>query len=48
MDNKNNSDNSKNGKEYRDFQLVIDSGYNFTWICPIIKGIPYYKAVKKT
>lgn len=41
------NDSKNNGKEYRDFQLVVDSGYNCTWICPIIKGIPYYKAVKK-
>lgn len=37
----------ENSKEYRDFQLVVDSGYNCTWVCPVIKGIPYYKAVKK-
>ncbi|CAL9732835.1 actin-like protein Arp6p [Monosporozyma unispora] len=36
-----------NDNEYRDFQLVVDSGFNCTWVCPIIKGIPYYKAVKK-
>ncbi|CCF56567.1 hypothetical protein KAFR_0B02700 [Kazachstania africana CBS 2517] len=34
-------------EEYRDFQLVVDSGFNCTWIIPVIKGIPYYKAVKK-
>ncbi|SCV04357.1 LAMI_0H15478g1_1 [Lachancea mirantina] len=33
--------------EYNDFQLVVDSGFNCTWIVPIIKGIPYYKAVKR-
>ncbi|CDO96241.1 unnamed protein product [Kluyveromyces dobzhanskii CBS 2104] len=32
---------------YKDFQLVIDSGFNCTWVVPIIKGIPYYKAIKK-
>lgn len=32
---------------YRDFQLVIDSGFNCTWIIPMLKGVPYYKAVKK-
>ncbi|AMD22912.1 HHR143Cp [Eremothecium sinecaudum] len=34
-------------KDYKDFQLVIDSGFNCTWIVPVIKGVPYYKAVKK-
>ncbi|CCK71258.1 Arp6p KNAG_0G02010 [Huiozyma naganishii CBS 8797] len=34
-------------KEYRDFQLVIDSGFNCTWVVPIIKGVPFYKAIKK-
>ncbi|SCU85987.1 LANO_0C06282g1_1 [Lachancea nothofagi CBS 11611] len=34
-------------QEYKSFELVIDSGFNCTWIVPIIKGIPYYKAVKK-
>ncbi|CCH62433.1 hypothetical protein TBLA_0H01460 [Henningerozyma blattae CBS 6284] len=33
--------------EYKDFQLIIDSGFNCTWIIPVIKGIPYYKAIKK-
>lgn len=32
---------------YEPFQLIIDSGFNCTWIIPIIKGIPYYKAIKK-
>lgn len=32
---------------YNDFQLVIDSGFNCTWIIPIIKGTVHYKAVKK-
>ncbi|SCU90348.1 LADA_0F03444g1_1 [Lachancea dasiensis] len=35
------------GMAYRDFQLVIDSSYNCTWVVPVIKGVPYYKAVKK-
>ncbi|EDO18206.1 hypothetical protein Kpol_543p36 [Vanderwaltozyma polyspora DSM 70294] len=39
------SQNIKN--PYSDFNLVIDSGFNCTWIIPIIKGVPYYKAVKK-
>lgn len=34
-------------KNYNDFQLVIDSGFNCSWIVPVIKGVPYYKAVKK-
>lgn len=38
---------SKITKDYKDFQLVIDSGFNCTWVIPIIKGIPFYKAVKK-
>ncbi|SCW04257.1 LAFE_0H09538g1_1 [Lachancea fermentati] len=33
--------------EYNNFQLVIDSGFNCTWVIPVIKGIPYYKAVKR-
>ena len=33
--------------QYKDFQLVIDSGYNCTWVVPMIKGVPYYKALKK-
>lgn len=34
-------------RDYKDFQLVIDSGFNCTWVVPIIKGVPYYKAIKK-
>ncbi|AET39375.1 Arp6p Ecym_4312 [Eremothecium cymbalariae DBVPG len=33
--------------DYNDFQLVVDSGFNCTWVIPVIKGVPYYKAVKK-
>lgn len=33
-------------KDYRDFQLVIDSGFNCTRVIPVIKGVPYYKATK--
>ncbi|SCU87274.1 LAFA_0E05754g1_1 [Lachancea sp. 'fantastica'] len=33
--------------DYNNFHLVIDSGFNCTWIVPVIKGVPYYKAVKK-
>lgn len=32
---------------YNNFQFIIDSGFNCTWFIPVIKGIPYYKAVKK-
>ncbi|KAH3901910.1 probable Actin-like protein ARP6 [Saccharomycodes ludwigii] len=39
------SSNSNIG--YNDFQLVIDSGFNCTWVIPIVKGVIYYKAVKK-
>lgn len=38
---------TKRETEYSDFQLVVDSGFNCTWIVPVIKGVPYYKAVKK-
>lgn len=38
---------SSESKDYNDFSLVIDSGFNCTWVIPIIKGIPFYKAVKK-
>lgn len=34
-------------KGYEPFQIVIDSGFNCTWVVPIIKGVPFYKAVKK-
>ncbi|KAL3233485.1 Actin-like protein ARP6 [Nakaseomyces bracarensis] len=34
-------------QEYNDFSLVIDSGFNCTWVIPLIKGVPFYKAVKK-
>lgn len=34
-------------KDYEPFQMVIDSGFNCTWVVPIIKGVPFYKAVKK-
>ncbi|SCV00310.1 LAME_0G08878g1_1 [Lachancea meyersii CBS 8951] len=40
-------EDSKADKNYKDFELVIDSGFNCTWIVPVIKGVPYYKAVKK-
>ena len=34
-------------KRFLILQGEVDSGFNCTWVCPIIKGIPYYKAVKK-
>ncbi|ODQ45120.1 hypothetical protein PICMEDRAFT_35931 [Pichia membranifaciens NRRL Y-2026] len=33
--------------KYRNFQLVIDSGFDATWIVPVIYGIPYYRAIRK-
>lgn len=38
---------AKSSKDYDEFNLVIDSGFNCTWVIPMIKGVPYYKAVKK-
>ncbi|SMN21658.1 similar to Saccharomyces cerevisiae YLR085C ARP6 Actin-related protein that binds nucleosomes [Maudiozyma saulgeensis] len=45
----NDDDDVGNGskKDYRDYQLVIDSGFDCTYIVPVIKGVPVYKAVKK-
>ncbi|CAI4047411.1 hypothetical protein SUVZ_12G1390 [Saccharomyces uvarum] len=40
-------DETNSNNDYHDFQLVIDSGFDCTWIIPVLKGIPYYKAVKK-
>lgn len=34
-------------KNYADFQLVIDSGFNATWIIPIIKGVVHWRSVRK-
>lgn len=41
------NNNTVEDKPYRDYELIIDSGFNCTWIIPVIKGIPYYKAIKK-
>lgn len=30
-----------------DFQLVIDSGYECTWVIPVIYGVIYWKGVKR-
>lgn len=38
---------SSNNEGYKNFQLVIDSGFDSTWIVPMINGIPYHKAIKK-
>ncbi|CCD23231.1 Arp6p NDAI_0B01960 [Naumovozyma dairenensis CBS 421] len=40
-------DKKKFSNDYQDYELVIDSGFNCTWIIPMIKGVPYYKAIKK-
>lgn len=40
-------DDTTGEDDYRDFQLVIDSGFDCTWIVPVIKGVPVYKAIKK-
>ncbi|KAH3684089.1 hypothetical protein WICPIJ_004938 [Wickerhamomyces pijperi] len=32
---------------YSDYQLVIDSGFNATWIIPMVKGVIYWRGVKK-
>lgn len=34
-------------ENYSDFQLVIDSGFNCTWVIPVIKGVVYWKSVRK-
>jgi actin-related protein 6 len=38
---------SQNDLNYKNFQLVIDSGFDCTWIVPVIYGIPYYRAIRK-
>ncbi|KAG7858503.1 hypothetical protein KL939_002625 [Ogataea angusta] len=32
---------------YNDFQLVVDCGFDATYVVPMINGLPYWKAVKK-
>lgn len=39
--------NNNNDTKYKNFQLVIDSGFDSTWIVPVIYGIPYYRAIRK-
>ncbi|ODV94422.1 hypothetical protein PACTADRAFT_51258 [Pachysolen tannophilus NRRL Y-2460] len=34
-------------KPYDDFQLIVDSGFNCTWVIPVIYGVVYWKGVKK-
>ncbi len=36
----------QNEKSYNDFQLVIDCGFDSTWVIPMIYGLPYWKAVR--
>lgn len=38
---------TKNDNNYKNFQLVIDSGFDATWIVPVIYGIPYHRAIRK-
>lgn len=42
------TEESKEGNSsYKNFQLVIDSGFDCTWVVPVIYGIPYYRAIRK-
>lgn len=43
----NGESSSKDGGKYSDFQLVIDSGFDSTWVIPMIYGLPYWDAVRK-
>ena len=38
---------SSDAAPYRNFQLVIDSGFDATWVVPVIYGIPHYDAIRK-
>lgn len=33
--------------DFSDYQLVIDSGFNATWVIPIVKGMVYWNGVRK-
>lgn len=33
--------------QYKPFQMVVDIGFDATWVVPMIHGLPYYKAVKR-
>lgn len=37
----------KKDLDYKNFQLVVDSGFDATWVVPIIYGLPYYRAIRK-
>lgn len=41
------SNNISEISKYSDYQLVIDSGFNATWIIPMIRGMVYWRGVKK-
>lgn len=32
---------------YKPFQLVVDIGFDCTWVVPMIHGLPYYKGIKR-
>lgn len=34
-------------KDFADYQLVIDSGFNATWVIPIVKGMIFWQGVRK-
>lgn len=34
-------------QNYADYQLVVDSGFNATWVIPIIKGMVFWHGVRK-
>ncbi|VEU23433.1 DEKNAAC104695 [Brettanomyces naardenensis] len=38
---------SNKDKKYKDFQLVIDSGFDSTWVIPMIYGLPHWEGVRK-
>lgn len=32
---------------FKDFQLVIDSGFDSTWVVPMIYGLPFYEGIRR-
>jgi actin-related protein 6 len=34
-------------KDFADYQLVIDSGFNATWVIPVVKGMVHWSGVRK-
>lgn len=42
-----NENGSTEDYQYKPFQLVVDIGFDATWVVPMIHGLPYYKAVKR-